>query len=158
MIDSNQSLEVQIDKGHSNVLPTITIQDADENPPKPTNATRAQPPAASAEVPGAIPSSPVGPIPDWYRVGWRQVSGIDEPALTEGEQKDGRVLDLFLSDQFYGAWYHNAAVIVFVSLIIISSSIFLSIASGCLRLAFPHSLSFGVGMAFHTSCSLQHVL
>lgn len=53
-------------------------------------------------------------IPDWYKVGWRQAAGIDNPPLAEGEEKDKGVLDLFLSEQFYGSWYHNAAIIIFV--------------------------------------------
>lgn len=65
-------------------------------------------------IPGALPDGVAPPIPDWYKVGWRQASGIDEAPLTEGEEKDKGVLDLFLSEQFYGSWYHNAAVILFV--------------------------------------------
>jgi len=42
------------------------------------------------------------------------MSGIDIPPLPEGEERDRGVLDMFLSEQFYGAWYHNGAVIVFV--------------------------------------------
>jgi hypothetical protein len=32
-------------------------------------------------MPGSIPAAPTQPgtIPDWYKVGWRQASGIDEP-------------------------------------------------------------------------------
>ncbi|KAJ6575507.1 C2 domain-containing protein [Mycena sp. CBHHK59/15] len=52
-------------------------------------------------------------IPNWYRVGWRQASGIDDVPLTEGEEKDKGVLDMFLGEQFYGTWYHNASLIVF---------------------------------------------
>lgn len=68
----------------------------------------------SAAVPGALPNQAPYVIPDWYKVGWRQSSGIDDAPLPEGEQKDLSVLDLFISEQFYGEWYHNAAVIVFV--------------------------------------------
>ena len=63
--------------------------------------------------PGAIPARPVDAIPQWYRVGWREMSGIDR-VKPEGEAKDVAILDLFISEQFYGDWYHNAAVIVFV--------------------------------------------
>ena len=62
-----------------------------------------------------MPNGPAPEIPDWYKVGWRDVSGIDRPALQEGEAKDKALLDLFLSEQFYGEWYHSAAVIFFVS-------------------------------------------
>jgi len=63
--------------------------------------------------PGAIPARPADVIPQWYRVGWREMGGIDR-AKPEGEAKDVAILDLFISEQFYGDWYHNAAVIVFV--------------------------------------------
>jgi hypothetical protein len=68
----------------------------------------------SVDVPGAIPEAPHSVIPDWYRVGWRAVSGIDAPPSEEGEEKEKEILDLFLSEQFYGSWYHNAALIFFV--------------------------------------------
>jgi hypothetical protein len=69
----------------------------------------------AAKAPGALPTKAAEAIPDWYKVGWRQVGGIDLAPLPEGEERDKAVLDMFLSEQFYGAWYHNAAVIVFVS-------------------------------------------
>jgi Ca2+-dependent lipid-binding protein len=47
-------------------------------------------------------------------VGWRNVSGID--ASSEEQQAETAVIDAFLSDQFYGSWYHNAGIVVFVSL------------------------------------------
>ena len=62
-----------------------------------------------------MPAGPAPEIPDWYKLGWRDVSGIDRPALQEGEEKDKAVLDLFLSEQFYGEWYHNAALVIVVS-------------------------------------------
>jgi hypothetical protein len=68
----------------------------------------------SQAIPGALPEGVAPAIPDWYRVGWRQASGIDDAPLAEGEEKDKGVLDLFLSEQFYGSWYHNAAIIIFV--------------------------------------------
>lgn len=66
-------------------------------------------------MPGALPDGIAPEIPDWYRIGWRQMSGIDDPPLAEGQEKDKGVLELFLSEQFYGSWYHDAALIVFVS-------------------------------------------
>jgi hypothetical protein len=68
--------------------------------------------AADNEMPGSMPSSPVSAIPDWYRVGWRQNSGIDE--IQEGQEKTRTLLATFVDEQYYGDWYHNAAVIVFV--------------------------------------------
>lgn len=66
--------------------------------------------------PGAMPIAQASQIPDWYKVGWRQVGGIDK-APAEGEAIDEGVLDAFLADQYYGAWYHNAAIIIFVSIL-----------------------------------------
>ncbi|KAF9065440.1 hypothetical protein BDP27DRAFT_1228932, partial [Rhodocollybia butyracea] len=60
-----------------------------------------------------MPSGPSPAIPEWYSVGWRAVSGVDVPPLPKGEEKDHSVLSLFISEQFYGDWYHNAAIIVF---------------------------------------------
>lgn len=59
-----------------------------------------------------MPPGPAAAIPDWYRVGWRQNSGIDN--IQEGKEKTQTLLATYLDEQFYGDWYHNAAVIVFV--------------------------------------------
>lgn len=109
---------MHIDTGHSNVVPTITVQDIDAGQAK-LNADAPVPPPQDpndVNLPGAMPAGPAPAIPDWYKVGWRQASGIDAPPIPEGEEKDKAVLDLFLSDQFYGTWYHNAALIVVVSI------------------------------------------
>jgi len=95
----------------STAVPTITIDDADTADKGP--AGTALPKTDIPTIPGAMPDQPLPTIPDWFRVGWRQVSGVDDE-LSE-ELKERAVLDSFLSDQFYGSWYHNAAVIVFVS-------------------------------------------
>ncbi|EIN03452.1 hypothetical protein PUNSTDRAFT_26447, partial [Punctularia strigosozonata HHB-11173 SS5] len=52
-------------------------------------------------------------IPDWYKVGWRAVSGIDDGPLDDDEARDKTVLEMFVAEQFYGDWYHNAALIFF---------------------------------------------
>ncbi|KAJ6604267.1 C2 domain-containing protein [Mycena vulgaris] len=94
----------------SNVVPTITVEDID--------AKKTRDPAAddddddTPQPPGALGPA-ASAIPDWYLVGWRQASGIDAAPLAEGEELDKGVLDMFLSEQFYGSWYHNAALIVF---------------------------------------------
>ena len=100
-----------MDTGHSNVLPTITVEDVDKLDAVQESSAVPQ----EATPPGAMPPGPAPAIPDWYKVGWRAVGGIDQPALTEGEVKDKTVLETFLHEQFYGEWYHNAALIVFVS-------------------------------------------
>jgi hypothetical protein len=125
--EHSSSTEVAVDIGSANnVVPTITVSDADVATPKKDDKTK--PVAAD----GATPKPPgdieaIAPtIPDWYRVGWRSVSGIDAPPLPEGEERDKGVLDMFLSEQMYGSWYHNAALIFFVCLVIplLSSCLF----------------------------------
>jgi hypothetical protein len=65
------------------------------------------------DVPGAVSTKPKTEIPEWL-VGWRQVSGIDDPTSTSTEARNKSALNLFLKEQFYGDWYHNAGVITFV--------------------------------------------
>ncbi|KAI0666337.1 tricalbin [Trametes maxima] len=121
--------ELSVDTGRTkpSVLPTITIEDVDQYPPTDTQSAQKSPatptsPAwpssptlptdPSSTVPGAMPDGPAPAIPEWYKVGWRDVSGIDQPPLAPGEERDKEVLSLFLKEQFYGEWYHNAALIV----------------------------------------------
>ena len=91
------------------MVPTITVEDVDK-----IAADEEEQPDVPGQPPGAMPAGPAPAIPDWYKVGWRAGSGVDEPVLSEGEEKDKHVLDLFLKEQFYGDWYHNAALIVAV--------------------------------------------
>ncbi|KAF7437156.1 hypothetical protein PC9H_003992 [Pleurotus ostreatus] len=111
--------EVHIDSGESNVIPTITIEDHDTETPKITAKDVSPATVAdvakdeSSKVPGALPEGRAPEIPDWYKVGWRATSGIDNLPLEEGEEKDKGVLAMFLSEQYYGDWYHNAAIIFF---------------------------------------------
>lgn len=104
------------------MIPTITVEDHDgekevvakDAPQSPQEDAQEVPASPETDsIPGAIPAAPAYTIPDWYVIGWRQHAGVDKPAL-EGEDKDKSVLDQFLTEQFYGAWYHNAAVIVLV--------------------------------------------
>jgi hypothetical protein len=101
--------ELTIETGKSSVVPTITVDDIDG----PNAADAPDDHDDTPQPPGAIVAAS-GAIPDWYKVGWRQASGIDAAPLAEGEEQDKGVLDMFLAEQFYGTWYHNAALIVFV--------------------------------------------
>jgi len=65
-------------------------------------------------APGAFPTKLAPTIPEWYTVGWRQACDIDKPPLPDGEEKDLNILHMFIGEQFYGAWYHNAGIIIFV--------------------------------------------
>ncbi|KAH9487059.1 hypothetical protein JR316_0001125 [Psilocybe cubensis] len=104
-------------------VPTIVIEDAggeDEKKPIVTAKDTDQvaqdiQDEAADEIPGSFNKGPYV-IPDWYKVGWRQMSGIDNPPLSEGEERDKGILDRFLSEQYYGTWYHNAGIIVFAVL------------------------------------------
>ncbi len=95
------------------IPPTITITDAETK----EGATNANVAAANARadtaMPGGVPDGPTPSIPEWYKAGWRAVGGIDAPQK-EGEEREKSVIDMYLSEQFYGAWYHNAAVVFFV--------------------------------------------
>ena len=51
----------------------------------------------SVQAPGAL-SGPAPEIPDWYKVGWRDVSGIDAPP-PGGDLKDRNIIATFISDQ-----------------------------------------------------------
>ena len=104
-----------VDSGKTPAIPpTITITDAEtEKSEKPTGPSSTTDPTGKI-MPGEIPSSIAAEIPQWFKAGWREVGGIDVTATTEEEQDKG-LLDAFLSEQWYGAWYHNAAIIFFVS-------------------------------------------
>ncbi|KAG0700683.1 C2 domain-containing protein [Suillus ampliporus] len=91
-------------------VPTITVEDADRAPKEEQEKAGS---ATPSTVPGEYPSGIAPAIPDWYKVGWRAVANIDAPPLEEGEEKDKHILQLFLSEQYYGQWYHNAAIIFF---------------------------------------------
>ncbi|KAJ6501679.1 C2 domain-containing protein [Mycena vitilis] len=104
--------ELTVESGKSNVVPTITVEDADDE----KTADASEDHDDTPQPPGAL-SGPAGAIPDWYKVGWRQALRLDAVPLAEGEdqveqEQDKGVLDMFLGEQFYGSWYHNAAVII----------------------------------------------
>ena len=140
---------MKVDTGNPNIVPTITIDDMDKlAAEEPLSPLQQQPP-------GAMPAGPAPPIPDWYKVGWRAVGGIDAPEL-EGDPKELAILSTFLHEQFYGDWYHNAALIVFVRVFLmypmytipVNPKFILSFPiSGCIRFPFCNPLWFWLGMA-----------
>lgn len=107
----NSNTAVPIDVGGSGLVPTITVEDVDKSGEV---EDVEELPLVPSQPPGAMPAGPAPAIPDWYKVGWRAVGGEDQQTLSEGEEKDKTVLDTFLKEQFYGDWYHNAALIVAV--------------------------------------------
>ena len=106
-------------------VPTVTIEDVDAKleqqketagPPKNDSKGTAQSLHSSISdgadgVPGQLPPAAAPAIPDWYKIGWRAVGGQDTP---EGQDFDKHILATFIADQYFGDWYHNAAVIVVV--------------------------------------------
>lgn len=124
--------EVQVDTGAAgDVLPTITVEDTSRTekkpPPIPVDTEKppegpesptwpASPSAPEHEIPGDMPSGAAPELPHWYKVGWRDVSGIDLPG-SAGDEKHKELLGQFLNEQYYGEWYHNAAMVVVVSVL-----------------------------------------
>ena len=98
-------LELALDTGTSDVLPTITIEDVDKAPVPDKN------PDPTPQLPGAMPTGPAPDIPDWYKVGWK---AFVHPPDEDQDVKEARMLHAFISEQYYGEWYHNAALIIFV--------------------------------------------
>jgi hypothetical protein len=94
-----------VDTGSDGPIPTITIEDVDKEGPKDTPSVPVQP--------GQLPASKAPVIPDWYKVGWRAFTDLDKP-LEEEDQKQLRLMNTWISEQYYGQWYYNAAVIIFV--------------------------------------------
>jgi hypothetical protein len=149
------------------VVPTIVVEDLGDGPKVTAadtqqDAQNIQEDEAAAAVPGALPSKLVGNIPDWYKVGWRHMSGIDKHPLSE-EERDKGVLDLFLSEHYYGDWYHNAGIIIFVRIFITLLSFAFMLKAfftplGRFGFTFPHKIQFWLGVVVHRACSLQHVL
>ncbi|OBZ79219.1 Uncharacterized protein PYUK71.03c [Grifola frondosa] len=124
-VDKNRVKAQQIPDQKTPPSPTLlTSPPSPKSPNGPTSPTSSTiptspvspTPPSDLEMPGAMPSGPAPTIPDWYKVGWRSVSGIDTPILSEGEERDKLVLSMFLKEQYYGEWYHNAAII-FVTVI-----------------------------------------
>jgi hypothetical protein len=95
-------VEVPIDTGSDGMIPTITIEDVDEKPDKDV-----------AQTPGTLPAAKASSIPDWYKVGWPAFTSIDKPSEEE-DQKQLRLMNAWISEQYYGQWYYNAAIIIFV--------------------------------------------
>ena len=97
--------EAAVDTGNDVVLPTITIEDVDKG----------QPDDIPQPLPGLHPASEPAAIPDWYKVGWRAFTDIDKP-LEDEDKQQLRLMNSWISQQYYGEWYHNAAVIISVCL------------------------------------------
>ena len=143
--------------GKPAIPPTITVTDADKV--ESSDSAKPDPEQLETQTPGAMPQGIVSTIPDWYKAGWRAVGGIDEPR-PEGEEKDKAILDLFISDMYYGDWYHNAAIIFFVRTINLAFVTRLRIFQiiGCICVSLSHPISGGMGVVSCGPCDLFDVL
>jgi hypothetical protein len=94
--------ELPVDTGSEATVPTITIEDTDKEQAK-----------DAPQLPGDLLASKASQIPDWYKVGWPAFT-TPEIVSEDADQKQLRLMNAWLSDQYYGQWYHNAAIITFV--------------------------------------------
>jgi hypothetical protein len=101
--------ELAVDTGSDGPIPTITIEDVDKGDKEGDK----EGPKDARPIPGQLPASKAPAIPDWYKVGWRAFTDLDKPP-EEDDQRQLRLMNTWISEQYYGQWYYNAAVIVFV--------------------------------------------
>jgi Ca2+-dependent lipid-binding protein len=98
------------------IPPTITIQDVD----KASKEEIEQPtvtPSSATTPPGALPDAPAPVIPEWYRTGWKAVAGVADGQVPPSEEQVIKsTLETFLSEVYYGQWYHNAGIVLFAVL------------------------------------------
>ena len=151
--------EVQVQQVDTRIVPTINVHDFDSEPDNIPPITPSKPvqdvPNDDPVIPGELAAHPAPAIPSWYKVGWRQMSGIDNAPLQDGEEKDKGILDVFLSEQFYGSWYHNAAIIVFVRFRVpFCLSDLIEHFSGCFRFPLLNPLWLRLGLVVHCPCHL----
>ncbi|CED82008.1 Ca2-dependent lipid-binding protein CLB1/vesicle protein vp115/Granuphilin A, contains C2 domain [Phaffia rhodozyma] len=115
VIKGNAVTELAVDDGSNPApLPTVTAKDLDKATNEKTNGKANAAPSkdqivGQEGVPGAIPAKPLQAVPDWYKIGWRAVSGID----AQPGSADASLLASWISEQAYGKTYHNAGVIFF---------------------------------------------
>lgn len=92
------------------------------------------------------------------KVGWRQVTGIDDPLPPEGEERDKVVLNLFLAEQYYLAKCRDAGVIIIVrySACYLEGEPERSIA--LLGRSYPHEVQLQLGMVNYRAGDHKHLL
>jgi len=158
--DTISEMPVEINGG--GIVPTISVEDADRATKEEQEMSANAPPPPATIVPGQYPSDAAPAIPDWYKIGWRAVVSTDVSSLEEGEEKDKYILHLFLSEQYYGQWYHNAAIMFFVSLcsepLLFIICVYLCPHIGHICLPFPDTIQFRLGVVNYLVIYLQHVL
>ncbi|KAF5354770.1 hypothetical protein D9756_005742 [Leucocoprinus leucothites] len=110
--------ELKVNNRHSKAVPTISAED--HGKVKPNAPTKVAPrslvgieqDSVTRQVPGSMPAGSVAAIPEWYRVGWHQISRTDDMHEDEDDSRQS-MLEAYLDEKLYGDWYHNAAVIAF---------------------------------------------
>ncbi|WVQ85964.1 hypothetical protein IAT38_008132 [Cryptococcus sp. DSM 104549] len=65
------------------------------------------------DMPGAIPTNTAPAVPTWVQAGWMQAAGLNASAKA---QQEAGILQSYLTETMYGAWFHNAAIIAFAVL------------------------------------------
>ena len=120
-------------------------KDREVKAPHVNQAAQAQ--AVEQDAPGAFPTKLAPTIPEWYAVGWRQVAGVDKPPLSKDE-KDNNVLHMFVGEQYYGAWYHNAGIIIFVGIYrsSVHAPLLNIVMTGCPGYSFLNAFPLWMGM------------
>jgi hypothetical protein len=108
-------VELAVDPGSDDLIPTITIEDVDvdKEGAKPGRQSISGSSNDAPNIPGQLPASKAPVVPDWYKVGWGAFTGLDKP-LEDDDQRQLRLMNTWISEQYYGQWYYNAAVIIFV--------------------------------------------
>ncbi|WWC92373.1 uncharacterized protein L201_007330 [Kwoniella dendrophila CBS 6074] len=88
-------------------IPTVSLADVDK-------ASKAENEGAGDQnIPGSIPTGAAPPVPTWVKTGWRQVAGLGKDDKTAEESN---ILAAYLTENMYGAWFHNAGIILFAIL------------------------------------------
>ncbi|KAH6906705.1 transmembrane protein [Coprinopsis sp. MPI-PUGE-AT-0042] len=96
------------------MIPSIVIEDSDEQKTAvPAPNYKAEPKAATGEEP-PTDAPPKPSVHDFCTVGWTKMHEAKYPPLAdEGEERDSAILNQFLSEQYYSAWWQNAGILVF---------------------------------------------
>jgi len=77
---------------------TVTAQDVeDANKLGATKKEPLSPTEGEAQLPGNLTGAAPN-LPSWYKVGWRDVTGVDAP-VPAGEEHDRQVISMFISEQ-----------------------------------------------------------
>ncbi|OCF41255.1 transmembrane protein [Kwoniella heveanensis CBS 569] len=102
-----RAVVIDTSSGRAAPVPTVSLADVDK-------ASRAEGQGAGQDdMPGAIPTGAAPPVPTWVQTGWRQVAGLGKD---ERSEEQASILTAYLSENMYGAWFHNAGIILFAVL------------------------------------------